>query len=166
MHANLEKVKESRKRGTALYRKSNPEKVRQSSKAATATYRKLNPEKVKKSYIKATAACRQSNPEKVAESFKTSSTIYNQNYPERVQNIQKRKYIKRKLGYTENENKSEHKRLKSNSHDNSLETLQETRSPIISIAKAIELFHKNISVGPEYICTCCDQLWYRSSVTE
>ena len=25
-------------------------------------------------------------------------------------------------------------------------------------------FHDNIRCGPEYICTCCDQLWYRSSV--
>ena len=35
-----------------------------------------------------------------------------------------------------------------------------------NIPKAIELFHQNISVGPEYICTCCDQLWYKSSVTQ
>lgn len=26
--------------------------------------------------------------------------------------------------------------------------------------------HENISCGPEYICTCCDQLWYKSSVTK
>ena len=25
-------------------------------------------------------------------------------------------------------------------------------------------FHDNIRCGPEYICTCCDQLWHRSSV--
>ena len=45
------------------------------------------------------------------------------------------------------------------------ETSTDTRSPI-TIPKAIELFHKNRSVGPEYICTCCNQLWYRSSVTQ
>ncbi len=28
----------------------------------------------------------------------------------------------------------------------------------------IESFHNSIECGPEYICTCCDQLWYRSSV--
>ena len=71
-------------------------------------------------------------------------------YPERVQNIQKRKYIKRKLSSTENENKSKQKRLKVNSQDNSIETLHETsgdtRLPT-SISKTIELFHKNISVG-------------------
>ena len=41
----------------------------------------------------------------------------------------------------------------------------EVKSPI-TIAQMTETFHNNISVGPEYICTCCDQLWYRSSVTK
>ena len=30
----------------------------------------------------------------------------------------------------------------------------------------INKFHEKISRGPEYICTCCDQLWYKSSVTK
>lgn len=28
----------------------------------------------------------------------------------------------------------------------------------------INLFHKNIGQGPEFIWTCCDQMWYKSSV--
>ena len=28
----------------------------------------------------------------------------------------------------------------------------------------IEQFHKSVQKGPEYICTCCDKLWYRESV--
>ena len=32
------------------------------------------------------------------------------------------------------------------------------------VAKVIEAFHDNIRCGPEYVCTCCNQLWYRSSV--
>ena len=112
---------------------------------------------------------RQSKPEKVAESCRNSRRIYYQNCPERVKNIQKKNYLKRKLSYIEEENSSEHKRSNINSQDNLFETSKETsddtRSPI-SIHKAIELFHKDISVGPEYTCTCCDQLWYRSSVTE
>ena len=32
------------------------------------------------------------------------------------------------------------------------------------MAKGIEAFHGNIKCGPEYVCPCCDQLWYRSSV--
>ena len=169
MHINPEKVKESRKRATASYRNLNPEKVKESFNRATATYMHSNPEKVKESRKRATASYRNLNPEKVVESSKNSSRIYNQNCPERVQNIQKRKYIKRKLAFTENENKSKQKRLKCNSQDISIATLHETsgdtRLPT-SIPKAIELFHKNISIGPEYICTCCDQLWYKSSVTQ
>ncbi len=55
-----------------------------------------------------------------------TQTEFNQNYPERVQNIQKRKYIKRKLACTENKNKSKEKQLESNSHDNSITTQHET----------------------------------------
>ena len=29
---------------------------------------------------------------------------------------------------------------------------------------SISLFHQIISKGPIYICTCCDQLWYKHSV--
>jgi hypothetical protein len=30
--------------------------------------------------------------------------------------------------------------------------------------KYIQTFHDLVKSGPEYICTCCDQLWYRTSV--
>ena len=30
----------------------------------------------------------------------------------------------------------------------------------------IESFHKSIEPGPEYICSCCDQLWFESSVNK
>jgi plasmid maintenance system antidote protein VapI len=160
--SNPEKVKDSFKRATATYRQSNPANV----ETQHVVYRKSNPENVKKSYNKATAAYRQLNLEKVAESLKNSSRIYRNNYPERVKNIQKRKYIKRKLTYTENETSGEQKKLKSNCNNNSCKSVQVQVASPISIAKATELFNKNISVGPEYICTCCDQLWYRSSVTE
>ena len=30
----------------------------------------------------------------------------------------------------------------------------------------INFFHKNIAHGPEYVCTCCDQLWYKCSVVK
>ena len=33
-----------------------------------------------------------------------------------------------------------------------------------SMAKVIQTFHDNIMCGPEYVCICCDQLWYQSSV--
>ena len=189
--SNPEKVKESFKTATATYRQSNPEKVKENFKTATATYRQSNPEKVKESNKTATATYRQSNPEKVEESNKTaiatykklnlkkvvelsklSNIMYKQNYSERVKDTQKRQYIKRKLDCSENGTKMvKYKKVEDNLNDNSCETLQipgnsDDSRQQIDVTKATELFHKNISVGPEYICTCCDQLWYRSSVTE
>ena len=29
---------------------------------------------------------------------------------------------------------------------------------------AISKFHKTVAQGPIYVCSCCDQLWYRHSV--
>ena len=135
--------------------------VNYNSKESSATYRKANPEKLKESWKKATPMYRQSKSEKVAESCRNSHRICYQNYPERVKNIQKKNYLKRKLSYIEDENSSEHKRSNINSQDNLFETLEETSDDtrsLISIHKAIELFHKDISVGPEYTCSCCDQL--------
>ena len=34
-----------------------------------------------------------------------------------------------------------------------------------TMTKVIQTFHENIKCGPKYVCTCCDQLWYPSSVT-
>ena len=33
-----------------------------------------------------------------------------------------------------------------------------------TMTKVIQSFHDNIKYGLEYVCTYCDQLWYRSSV--
>ena len=162
---NLDKVRESNIKSTASYRKLNSEKVKESNRNSTASYRKSNPEKVKKSCDKATAIYRLSKPKELADSFKNSSRTYYQKYPERVQNIQKRKYMKRKLACNDSEHENESKKLRISSLDNSFETSGYPRCPM-SISKATEIFHKNISVGPEYICTCCDQLWYRSSVSK
>ena len=38
------------------------------------------------------------------------------------------------------------------------------RKEMQKMAKVVEAFHDDITCGPEYVCTCCDQLWYRSSV--
>jgi len=38
---------------------------------------------------------------------------------------------------------------------------QENKYDAISM---INLFYKNIACGPEYVCTCWDQLWFKCSV--
>ena len=61
-------------------------------------------------------------------------------------------------------------------HTNDLELLQPAKKKQnctvadetheMKMANVIQSFHDSINCGPEYICTCCDQLWYRSSVTK
>ncbi|CAH3031655.1 unnamed protein product [Pocillopora meandrina] len=61
-------------------------------------------------------------------------------------------------------------------HTNDLELLQPAKEKQnctvadetheMKMANVIQSFHDSINCGPEYICTCCDQLWYRSSVTK
>ena len=38
------------------------------------------------------------------------------------------------------------------------------RRRTIGIEEMVQDFHKSVQKGPLYICTCCDQLWYRQSV--
>jgi hypothetical protein len=33
------------------------------------------------------------------------------------------------------------------------------------VSQLIHKFHKSVSTGPLYICSCCDQLWYKHSVS-
>ena len=33
-----------------------------------------------------------------------------------------------------------------------------------SILRLVRNFHRSVSTGPLYICSCCDQLWYEHSV--
>lgn len=40
----------------------------------------------------------------------------------------------------------------------------EKKQRVTGIDALIKSFHKSIECGPEYICTCCDQLWFRNSV--
>ena len=40
---------------------------------------------------------------------------------------------------------------------------QDSTQEMQTMTKVIQNFLNNIKCGPEYVCTCCDQLWYRSS---
>ena len=35
----------------------------------------------------------------------------------------------------------------------------------LSVSQLISKFHKSVSTGPLYICSCCEQLWYKHSVS-
>lgn len=80
----------------------------------------------------------------------------------------KTKTEKRKAAKIEHMQKKRKKlqQMKIQKETNNMSTI--TSEPCENYANAcksmISNFHDNISCGPEYICTCCDQLWYKSSV--
>ncbi|CAB4007911.1 Hypothetical predicted protein [Paramuricea clavata] len=146
-----------------MYKQSNPEKVKESQKRVNAAYKQRNLEKVKESQRRANVAYKQSNSEKRKKKskhpgkFQPLYIAYRQNHPENYKVSQKKQYLKRNLATSENETDlglSKHKRCKCNPESQ------------INMSESIALFHKNINVGPEYICTCCEQLWYKPSVTK
>lgn len=48
---------------------------------------------------------------------------------------------------------------------NSINSNSQVGSPRFDdIAKLIRNFHNSVSAGPLYVCTCCEQLWYKHSV--
>ena len=96
---------------------------------------------------------------KVNASSKIAHIKYRQNHPENYKISQKTQYLRRKLADSETDLGQALNRRK---------ICKRNPEPQISIQEDIEMFHKlkDISVGPEYVCTCCEQLWYKSSVTK
>ena len=120
-------------------------------------YKQCNPEKVKTSRQKSSATYRQLHPEQAKAFSKIADIQYRQNHPDNYRISQEKQYLKRKLGDSEIELE-----LRADTH----KVCKNSSNPPRSIGEDIEMFHKNISFGPKYICTCCEQLWYRSSVTK
>ena len=48
--------------------------------------------------------------------------------------------------------------------ESSVKTKQDVNQCNLTITELIEQFQNKVKSGPEYVCTCCDHLWYRSSV--
>ena len=99
------------------------------------------------------------NLEHVRELKRQSFVRRNENNPDHVKEL--------------NKNAQKRKRFQSTQlHTNDLELLQPAKKKQnctvadetheMKMANVIQSFHDSINCGPEYICTCCDQLWYRS----
>ena len=84
--------------------------------------------------------------------------------------MQRNKYLKRKLAdlcdtsKKSNFETNKHKATEINKNHTSQFSRNSNKFNQTNISLCIEQFHKNISEGPEYVCTCCDQLWYKCSV--
>ncbi|KAL9956638.1 hypothetical protein ACROYT_G038144 [Oculina patagonica] len=192
--ANPEKVKERDKKTITKRRQNNLEKVKECKKRGFLKYKEANPEKVKEMDINKKRKRRENNPEKVKECKRRGFNKYKQTNPEKAQlNYTKYKALLQNARESQNveiniENKCKdpgqnRKRTKDSGNQDQFqqetckrkttdEFVQENkklkcqRSLDQTMTEQIETFHKNIKCGPEYICTCCDQLWYRSSVTK
>ena len=154
---NPEKLKEFQKIANAAYKQLNPEKHKETLQKADVLYRQSNLKKAKTSTHKSSALYRQLHPEKVNTSSKIAHIKYKQNHPENYKISQKAQYLKRKLPDSETDLGQALNRRK---------ICKRNPEPQISIQEGIGMFHKDISVGPEYICMCSEQLWDKSSLTK
>ena len=98
-------------------------------------------------------------------------------YPSQVRSLNRKEFLKTKENNLENvrelnKNAQIRKRLQSSQlHTTDHELLQPARKKQnftvadgtheMNMANVIQSFHDSFALcGPEYICTCCDQLWY------
>ncbi len=79
----------------------------------------------------------------------------NESSQEREKRLAKKKSCNRQLV---NEPKASSKNTCGNSNG------QVSQTSVDSIAQLIRTFHNSVSTGPLYVCTCCEQLWYKHSV--
>ncbi len=92
--------------------------------------------------------------------------MYRQNHLEKYKLSQKKQYSKRKLA-GENENYLHLNQHEKHSDEHTCKVLSFSKPQMsMNMSECIEMFHKDISVGPEYVCSCCQQLWYKSSVSK
>ena len=139
------------------------EKIRESQRQTFKKHKALNPTHVRNLNKKALFKRKQNDPEHVRE-LKRQAFIRkkkeNPNHTKKINNdVQKRKRDQsRQLQRDEDE------LLETPSKKQNCAVAEESQE--IKMEKVIQSFHDSIKCGPEYICSCCDQLWYRSSVTK
>ena len=191
---NPEKVKKFNIETKAKRRECYPEKVKECQRQDFVKYKLTNPEKVKQKDIQTKIKQREFNAEIIKERQREQRKNYKKLNPEKVQ-LANRKYrdsqlqkikSKSQISAVNSEGKSSsqrqsRKRAQSAAVDNEVwkrkkvEFYKKNNEPSshvreftadLAMSKIIKNFHENIKDGPEYICTCCDQLWYKASVTK
>ena len=142
-------------------RSANIEKIRESQRQTFKKQKESNPTHVRDLNRKAFLKTKEKNLEHVRELKRQSFVRRNENNPDHIKEL--------------NKNAQKRKRFQSTQlHTNDLELLQPAKKKQnctvadetheMKMANVIQSFPDSIKCGPEYICTCCDQLWYRSSV--
>ena len=174
----MKKKENGRKKANCKTKQKNPEKIRESWRKASQRYRKSHPEKIKSikrkfnlvhkdSVRNDCSLYRQKNSEKYKLQSKQAAATYRLKNPDKIKLTQRKKYLKRKLADLCDMNKKsnfETNKRKATKNHTSQFSKNNNQVNQTNVSLSIKQFHKNITVGPEYICTCCDQLWYKCSV--
>ena len=125
---------------------------------------------------------KESNPTHIRNLNRKAFKKQKESNPNHMRDLNRKAFLKRKENNLEhirelNKNAQNRKRFHSSQLlTNHHELLQPARKKQnctmangtheMNMAKVIQSLYDSIKCGPEYICTCCDQLWYRSSVTK
>ena len=183
---NPEHVREIDKESKRKRKRENAEHVREIDKESQRKRKRENPEHVREIDKESKRKRKRENAEHVREIDKESKRKRKEQNPEHVREIAKRSFRKRKAEINrkdilirvarreivddfnitpvaaEMELENVEHQLVTATSSGKLQGQQNKDNVIVMI----NLFHNNIKRGPEYICTCCDQLWYKSSVVK
>ncbi|KAL9951086.1 hypothetical protein ACROYT_G043682, partial [Oculina patagonica] len=179
---NMEHIREINKQAFKKRKAENPQKIREIKKQTARKLKAENPEHIREINKKACRKRKAENPQNIRELKKQTARKRKVDNPEHIREINKQAVRKRRAN-----NPQLIKEMNRNSkrkaariiitdrpfHDMAIVSQltcsrdelqpQKEKSDAISM---INLFHKNIACGPEYVCTCCDQLWYKCSVVK
>ncbi|XP_078383840.1 uncharacterized protein LOC144666317 [Oculina patagonica] len=126
----------------------NPEDVRAINNRSKKRQREVNPEHAREIEIQSFRKRKAENPEHIRQINRNAKVRKTQNLITSLHAALSADQLTQFKLVTTDSNESE---------------VQKKKENVISM---INLFHNNIKRGPEYICTCCDQLWYKSSVVK
>ena len=185
---NPDHVREINKESVRKRTENNPEHIREINKESVRKRKKKDPEHIREINKESVRKRKENDPEHIREINTQSVRKRKQNNIERVQEIDKQSFKKRKANNPEHIkqiNRKSKEKLKKVSyfqtsdvfHDPLFQEVPSTASKFTDATDELQgqnnknkatlminLFHKNIGQGPEFICTCCDQMWYKSSV--
>ena len=158
---NPEHDREIKNRSFKKRKVENPELVREINKSSKRKLREMNPEHDREIQNRSFKKRKVENPELVREINKSAKRKRTEMNPEHYREIEKRSFKKRKA-----QNPGHIRQINRNAKARKTQICHEVQLDKQNFTDMINLFHNKIRCGPEYVCTCCDQLWYRSSVVK
>ena len=169
--ANIELVREINKQSVQKRKATNPGLVLEINNQSVKKRKAANPELIREINKQSVRKQRAHNPQLVKETKKQFFKRKKASDPEHIKEINRK--CKQKLKTVSNFHAvdvvngtlfQDLPNISQITFGNN--RLHDQKNKDTDAKSMINLFHKNITHGPEYVCTCCDQLWYKSSVVK